>query len=167
MARLLTTTILMAMFLLAGCVEQPVEKVGADKQQHKQEAPKQVFQVGDIVKVGETEMTISSAKLQEPEQYVPANKGKVLVLIISGKNKGPRSWYLSDSDFNLYDASGNKLELYFSGQDTSIFGGEINQGKQFEGKIRFDVPEADRYELVYKPNFLTDQEIKFNIVPNK
>lgn len=170
--RLLFGIIVIVMVLLSGCnVEEPVDKVenenGNVQQEEKQKDQNQVFKVGEVVKIGDTELIIKTAKLEKPEQYVPANKGNVLVLEIEGKNNGSQSWHITSGDFNLYDTNGQKSEEYFSGQDPSVFGGEVNQGKKISGKVRFDVPEADSYELIYKPNFLTNQEIKFDIEPTK
>lgn len=160
--------ILGIMVILAGCGAEPVTKVNSTNPTvTEQKAPTKVYNVGETLKIGDTDLTITKATIESPEQYVTANKGNVLVLSIEGMNKGSQSWFLSDTDFNLYDKTGGKLEAYYSGQDTSVFGGEINQGKKVSGKIRFDVSKADSYELVYKPNFLTDQEVKFNIKPSK
>ncbi|SHF36424.1 protein of unknown function [Seinonella peptonophila] len=157
-----------AVFVFADS-DQPVIKTGSTnnttQSQDNPQAPKQIYKVGDIVKIGDTMLIIKSAKIQEAEQYVPAKKGNVLVLEVEGQNKGSQSWFLSDTDFNLYDTSGGKLEPYFSGQDISQFGGEVNQGKKVTGKLRFDVPNVKTFELIYKPNFLTSQEIKFDIQP--
>src|SRR5690606_11558234 len=157
--------------VLSGCTDQPVaKKIDGDTPtgtptEKQQEMSKQ-FKVGDVVKIGETELIIKSARFVEGNQYVPPKKGKVLEIEIEGKNNGNQSWYLVDSDFNLYDPTGQKLEQYF-GVDDLPFSGEVNQGKSVQGKIYYDVPEVDSFELVYKPNFLTNQEIKFDIVPSK
>lgn len=157
--------------VLSGCTDQPVaKKIDGDTPtetptENQQEMSKQ-FKVGDVVKIGETELIIKSARFVEGNQYVPPKKGKVLKLEIEGKNNGGQSWFLTDADFNLYDPSGRKLEQYF-GVDDLPFSGEVNQGKSVQGHIFYDVPEATSYELIYKPNFLTNQEIKFDIVPSK
>lgn len=153
--------------VLSGCTDQPVSKKidGDAPTQDQKKAPTQVFKVGETVKIGETELIIKSARFVEGNQYVPPKKGKVLKLEIEGKNNGGQSWFLTDADFNLYDPSGQKLEQYF-GVDDLPLSGEVNQGKSVQGKIYYDVPEVDSFELVYKPNFFTNQEIKFNIVPS-
>lgn len=157
--------------VLSGCTDQPVsKKIDGDTPtetptENQQEMSKQ-FKVGDVVKIGETELIIKSARFVEGNTYVRPKKGKVLEIEIEGKNNGNQSWYLGDADFNLYDPTGQKLEQYF-GVDDLPFSGEVNQGKSVQGKIYYDVPEVDSFELVYKPNFLTNQEIKFDIVPSK
>lgn len=160
--------ILVMVMVLSGCnVEQPVSKVGGNEQQdEKKKVPNQVFKVGDVVKIGDTELVVKIAKLRNGNPYVPPKKGKVIEIEIEGKNQGNQSWFLTNGDFNLYDKAGEKLEEYFAIDDQQL-SGEVNQGKSIKGKIFYDVPEADSYELVYKPNFLMDQEIKFNIEPSK
>lgn len=160
-------SIILILSLLTGCgLEEPVSKVESGVENEQKESPKQTFGVGDVVKIGETELIIKSVSFRKGDPYVPPKKGKVLELEIEGKNNGSRSWFLSDGDFNLYDKEGRKLDQYFSIDDQSLTG-EVNQGKTTKGKIFYDVAESDRYELIYKPNFLTDQEIKFNIEPSK
>ena len=124
------------------------------------------FKVGDVVRIGDTELTIKSAKLRKGNPYVPPKKGQVLELEIEGRNKGNDSWFLTNGDFNFYDKSDEKMEEYFAIDDQQL-SGEVNKGKTIKGKVFYDVAEADSYELVYKPNFLMEQEIKFNIEPQK
>jgi len=152
--------------LLSGCSEQPVSKIDSQPQAKKQVASKEVYGVGNLVKIGSTQVIIKTARLKEGNAYALPKKGKVLELEVEGHNLGNQSWFLSDADFNLYDKTGAKLESYFGFDDLPL-SGEVNKGKKVSGKLFYDVPEAESYELIYKPNFLTDQEIIFNIVPDK
>ena len=164
--RFIIGMLVFSMFLV-GCTDQPVtKKIDGDTPTEKQQEMSKQFKVGDVVKIGDTELIIKSAEYVKGNQYVPPKKGKVLKLEIEGKNNGGQSWFLTDADFNLYDPSGRKLEQYFGVDDLS-FSGEVNQGKSVQGKIYYDVPKVDSFELVYKPNFLTNQEIKFDIAPSK
>src|SRR5690606_552378 len=162
--RFIIGMLVFSMFLV-GCTDQPVAKKNDGDTSIQQEMSKQ-FKVGDVVKIGDTELSIKSARFVEGDTYVRPKKGKVLEIEIEGKNNGNQSWYLVDTDFNLYDPTGQKLEQYF-GVDDLPFSGEVNRGKSVQGHIFYDVPEATSYELIYKPNFLTNQEIKFDIVPSK
>lgn len=145
--------------------DQTVSKVNSDspKQEAKQEPKKQqVYKVGDTVKISDTEVTITSATMGNPDEYIQTKSGKVLTLEIKGANNGTQSWFLSNTDFNLYDKDGNKVEEYFGGDTYTPLSGEVNQAKKISGQIKYDA-KPGTYDLVYKPNFLLDQEIHFTI----
>lgn len=158
--------------LLVGCaVEEPVTKVDSDQpkseeSKKQEEAKPQIFKAGDVVKVGDVQLTISEAKFAKAEEFNQPKNGKVLSLKVEGENKGSSSFVLTNFDFNLYDTEGNKLEEYMSIELPQLQG-EINAGKKSSGYLTYDVKEAEKYELVYKPNLITNQEIKFEIVPQK
>ncbi|MEH7117252.1 DUF4352 domain-containing protein [Neobacillus vireti] len=149
---------------LTACGETQVEKVDTKKvaEQPAKKAEDKVFAVGDTVKVNGLEVTITKASFTQPNQYTQAEKGKVLTLDMTAKNTG-ESAFIDNTEFNLYDAQGNQLKEYF-GYDEMAISGDVNKGKQLTGKLYFDVPQADSYELIYKPSFTLDnKEIKWNI----
>jgi len=151
--------------LLAGCdVEEPVSVSKEEQQETKQETPKQTFKVKDVVKIGSRELIVKSAKLTDGDAFNRPKRGKVLELEIQGRNLGNSPWILTEFDFNCYDKSGSKLESYFSDEISQL--GEINQGKTVSGKLFFDAPDERVFELVYRPNAFTGQEVKFNIQLN-
>lgn len=160
-----TAGIILGASLLLGACSTEVEEVskGSEpKTEQKAEQKDKVFAVGDTVKVNGLEITITNASFTEPNQYTPANKGKVLTLEVATNNTGD-SAFIDSSDFNLYDAEGNQLEQYF-GYDEMAISGDINKGKKLSGKLYFDVPESASYELIYVPTFSMDnKEIKWNI----
>lgn len=160
-----------AVLFLTGCVpEEPVSKVDQTNSQEQtaQQIAKeeQVFKVGDLVQVGDAQLKISEAKFVPAEQFNEAKNGKVLLLKVEAENKGKSAYFITEFDFNLYDEQGNKLSEYFSTQYEHL-PGELNAGKKSAGYLTYDVKEASKYELVYKPNLFTDQEIKFIIEPQK
>jgi hypothetical protein len=156
--------VLLILIVAFAPAEQPVSKVNSDspKQEQKQEPKKQVYKVGDTVKISDTEVTITSATIGNPDEYTETKNGKVLTLEIKGENKGTQSWFLSNTDFNLYDSQGNKMQEYFGGMSYVPLSGEVNQDKKISGQIKYDA-KPGTYDLVYKPNFLLDQEIHWTI----
>ncbi|QQZ10029.1 DUF4352 domain-containing protein [Heyndrickxia vini] len=150
--------------ILAGCGETQVEKVDKkSSEKTEQKAKNQIFKVGDTVKVNGLEVTITKASFTKPEQYSKAKKGNVLTLELSTKNSGDDSAFIDNTEFNLYDKDGNQLEEYYGYDDIAI-SGDVNKGKKLTGKLYYDVPKADSYELIYKPSFTLDsKEIKFKI----
>ncbi|TCP19947.1 uncharacterized protein DUF4352 [Scopulibacillus darangshiensis] len=159
-----------SIFLLSACGETEVSKVDngdkkteakADENTKKKE--NKVFKIGDTVKVNDVELTITKASYTDPAPYTKAEKGKVLTIELKAKNSGDTQAFVDNTDFNLYDKDGNKLKDYF-GYDEMAVSGELNKGKQLTGKLYFDVPQANSYELVYTPAFSLDsKEIKWNI----
>lgn len=155
--------------VLSGCnAEQLVGKAeDPNKQAAKIEAPKQIFKVGDVVKISGTELVIKSAKLRKGVKSDPPKKGNILEVAIEAKNKGDLDWNLVDGDFDLYDKNGQELEKYYSIEDENLLSGGVNKGSTVSGKIFYDVPGEDTYELRYYPNFLQNQEVKFKIELSK
>jgi hypothetical protein len=147
-----------------------VVEVKTDGSNKKAEEPKhedKVYKVGDVIKINGVELSIVSAKFTNPQQYVEPEKGKVLTLEVEAVNKSDTQAFIDNTEFNLYDKEGNNLEQYYGYDDTAI-SGDINRGKKITGKLYFDVPALEAYELIYTPTFSTDNtEIKFNIVPSK
>lgn len=90
------------------------------------------------------------------------NTRKYFQLDVKGTNNGTQSWPISPTDFYLYDSSGNRVEEFFGMDQYSPLSGEINQGKQIVGQIKFDA-KSGIYDLVYKPYHLQDQEIHWTI----
>lgn len=164
--------VILAIFLV-GCETQVEEvKTNADSkpattQPKEEQQEEKIFKVGDTVKVNGFEISITSAKFTKPNQYSETKKGKVLTLEIATANTDANSAFIDNTDFNLYDKDGNKLEQYY-GYDELAISGNINKGKKLSGKLFFDVPEDDKYELVYVPfSSFDNKEIKFEIIPQK
>lgn len=145
-----------------------VKTDGSNKKVEEEQKPEdKVYQVGDVIKINGVEISIVSAKFTNPQQYVEPTKGKVLTLEVEAVNNSDSQAFIDNTEFNLYDKEGNSLEQYY-GYDESAISGDINRGKKLTGKLYFDVPALEAYELIYTPTFSAeDIEIKFNIVLSK
>ncbi|WP_052712077.1 DUF4352 domain-containing protein [Domibacillus indicus] len=135
---------------------------GAESAEKKAAAVfEKTYKIGDTVSIDGTEITIQSAKFTEPDEYGEPQKGKVITLEVSVKNNGEENVYVDNTEFTIADAEGNMHEQYYSYDDTS-FSNEVKVGKQYAGKIAFDVPESASYEIYYEPSFsMNEGEIKF------
>lgn len=158
--------------VLAACGEANVQKVssgGQKNEQTKEEKKPEVYHIGDTVSVDGMEITLKSAKFTNPNQYVEAKNGKVLMIEVQVKNNGDTNALVDNTDFNIADASGNQFEQYYGFDDASSFSHDLKKGNQIQGKIAFDVKDADKYILYYEPAFsLKDNaEIKFEISKNE
>src|SRR5690606_41931419 len=64
--------IILILSLLTGCgLEEPVSKVESGVENEQKESPEQTFGVGDVVKIGETELIIKSVSFRNGDPYVP------------------------------------------------------------------------------------------------
>jgi Domain of unknown function (DUF4352) len=157
--------------LLAGCSTSVEDASSDSKSSSKQEAKKEesakdkIYKNGETVKVDGLKITLTDAKFTTPNEYTKAEKGKVLTVAVATENEGDTQAFIDNTDFNLYDKDGNKVEQYF-GYDDMAISGEVNKGRKMSGKLFFDVPEQDSYEIVYTPSFSFDStEIKFDVTP--
>lgn len=151
-------------------VEDTSENTSSDTKQEekadkKVEAKDKVYKIGDTVKVDGLNITLTKAEFTSPNEYTKAEKGKVLTVDIATENTGDTQAFIDNTDFNAYDKDGNQLEQYF-GYDDMAISGDVNKGKKLSGKLYFDVPEQDSYEIIYTPTFSMDStEIKFEVTP--
>jgi hypothetical protein len=145
-------------------VEEVSNSSDKPKTEQKKEEDK-VYKIGDTVRVDGLEITITSAKYTNPAPYSETKNGKVLTIEVQTNNTSNTQKFIDNTEFALYDANGNKLEEYYGYDDLAI-SGDVNKGKKLAGKLYYDVPQAEKYELIYTPSFTLDsKEIKFEIIP--
>jgi hypothetical protein len=155
--------------ILSACGETEVKQTNGSSDQAKQEQKKEdtVYKVGDTVSVNGVELTIDSADFTGANDYSPAENGKVLTLEVTAKNTTDSQQFVDNTEFAVYDKDGNKAGDYY-GYDQLAISDNVNAGKQLQGKLYFDVPEQESYELIYTPSFSFDgKEVKFNIDVNQ
>lgn len=127
-----------------------------------------IYQVGETYQMGETanndgwEIQILSAKYTSPEEYSPPSNGKVLTLEVAVTNTKSEVDFIVNSDFNLYDIEGNKLEKYY--YEELGLNGEVGAGNKINGKLYFYVKGSEEYYLVYTPLF-SEKQANFKIIP--
>ncbi|MGX5538190.1 DUF4352 domain-containing protein [Bacillus wiedmannii] len=159
-------------FSLAACGETEVKEVSKDnapKQEEKKDnkATSKVYKAGETVEVNGLQITFNSAKFVEANEYVKAEKGKVLEIDFIAKNNGKKDAYFGIDELKIADAGGNQFKEYFGG-DHPFMNENIAPGNQITGKMLFDVAESDKYTGTYKPNFtLDDKSVKFEFTPAK
>ena len=175
---ILGATILFVGIFLTGCTTQGEEQktentqpvVNEEKQEpvKEQEETKEekVFKTGETAEFEGLEITIKSAALKNGNKYIPPEKGKVLAVEFQVKNQREEQAYVGMEEFNLFGEDGNQLQSYFS-YDDGFMKTNLKQGETKSGVMYFDVPEGDKYELVYKPNITDDQGVKFEITLQK
>jgi hypothetical protein len=117
------------------------------------------FPIGSKITVGDMVVTVGAPKNKKPGQYESAKSGNIAVFHVTATNNGKSPGFISTGDFNLY-VNGTKVDAVFSsGVDFII--DQINTGKTAEGDLAFDMKTGSTFELIYAPNFLTEQQITF------
>lgn len=120
-------------------------------------APK--FAIGSEITVGDITLKVDAPKNVKPGQYDTFKSGNAAVFHVTATNNGDSPAYVSSGDFNLY-VDGTKVdEVYPSGVEFIV--DQINTGKTAEGDMAFDMAAGSKFELIYTPNFLTEQQITF------
>lgn len=155
-------------FSLTACGETEVKEVGknnAPKQEEKKDkkasTENKVYKIGDTVDVNGLQLTFSSAKFVEPNEYVKAEKGKVLEITFNAKNNRKKDAYIGIEELKIADADGSQFKEYFGGENIFVYE-DIVPGNQITGKMLFDVPEGDKFIGTFKPTFAFDEKsLKF------
>lgn len=146
------------------------KKVAENQQEKKSEEKKEenkIFKVGDTVDLNGIQITLKSAKFVNPAEYAEPEKGKIIMIEFTAKNNKDEDILVDNTEFTISDADGNMYEQYF-GFDDTVFTSEIKKGKQFTGKVAFDVPESSKYEIYYEPSFSWDSgEIVFEVTKDQ
>lgn len=122
-------------------------------------AKKATFPIGSEITVGDLTITVDAPKNVKPGEFETVKSGNAAVFHVTATNNGADSAFVSSGDFNLYVDGQKQDEVYLSGVDFTIE--EINSNKTSEGDMAFDMKAGSTFELIYAPNFLTEQEITF------
>jgi hypothetical protein len=117
------------------------------------------FPIGSQITVGTLVIKVDAPKNKKPGQYDTVKSGNAAVFHVTATNKGDSPAYVSTGDFNLY-VNGTKVpEAMLS--DLNFIVDQINTGKTAAGDMAFDLKKGSKFELVYTPNFIMNQQITF------
>lgn len=117
------------------------------------------FEIGSQITVGDLTIKIDAPTNKKPGEFDDVKSGNAAVFHVTATNNGADAAYVSTGDFNLYVDGKKQKEVFLSGVDFAIE--EINSGKTSEGEMAFDLKKGSDFELVYSPNFMTEQQITF------
>lgn len=158
--------------LLAGCGEAEVSKVEdsagsktkTEAPAEKKEEKKTEFKLGETVSIDGMEITISKVSFGPANEYVAAEKGKVLRIEGTSTNNAADNGFIDNTEFQVY-AGDTKTEFYFGNDGANMLAGELKKGKTAPIVLEFDVPEAESYEIFYEPSFTLKEnaEVKWII----
>lgn len=117
------------------------------------------FAVGDAVTVGDLTLTVGAPKNRKPGEFDSSKSGNFAVFPVTVTNNGTDLAYASSGDFGLYVNDTKIDEAYIAGIDFVI--DDIAPGKTVNGELAFDLKKGSRFEVIYTPSFVADQQIRF------
>ncbi|MBM7645892.1 hypothetical protein JOD45_002117 [Scopulibacillus daqui] len=130
------------------------EEPDKPQEENKTVQSNKIYKIGETAKIGNFEITITNATFTKPDEYTPAKKGSVLTLDLRVKNISDSSDVIDSTDFSLSDATGNMDKDYYGYDEEAISASDrINPGKTLTGKLFYDIPNVNVYELQYEAPF--------------
>jgi GTP-dependent phosphoenolpyruvate carboxykinase len=188
MKRIVSAVLILAVALLAGCVEvvepekvektdgTPVESQQSDDkeaqdqnqtQEQEQEKPKvETFKIGDSVKAGNLIFTVNSTRTDEGNEFIKPGEGKTYYIVdVTVENTGNESEAVSSlMMFKLFDADGYNYSVTFGPETKGSVDGEISPGRKIRGELVFEIPEeATGLELQIDPTVFGSGQIIVNL----
>jgi len=110
------------------------------------ETTQQTFNIGDVIAMGTTNLTVNEVQYPAGDQYNKPNDGfKFLVVDLTIENQGATAITVSTFlQMSLKDASGQNYDVDFGASMASGGSspdGEISPGEKLRGQVGFQVPE--------------------------
>jgi hypothetical protein len=112
----------------------------------KSSAPKPEPRLGDQVRDGKFQFTVTAMDCSQARVGLSTAKGRYCVISVTVINIGDRTWLFTGSAQQVYDAAGAKYdhdsvaELY-ANRNVDTFLDRVNPGDTLTGKLVFDVPK--------------------------
>lgn len=127
-----------------------------------QETQQTEFVVGDVVKLGERELVVNSAKRTTSlGQFQQAKSGKEFVVVnVTIRNNGKDEVSYNPFDFKLQDSNGAQESQTFGVLDDALNSGTLASGGKVTGSIPFEAPKGDKgLNLLFQPSFWSKDRI--------
>lgn len=140
-----------------------------DSQQNPTEATKQIYHIGDIVKIGDVQLIITQAyDIQPSDFYKPDEGNRYIGLDVTFENVGDDSEYVSTSDFKLIGPDGFQYATSYKAElagDLTTVVENLITGTKIAGSAGFEIPtEQTGFRLIYKPSLSWDDiTVEFEI----
>lgn len=156
--------------LTAGCFkaaeevfeEEAPTKVGVEgKPEEVKEEAKELeeFKVGDVVKIGDRELTVNNIERNwvEKDKYAmsPESGKEFIIVSVEIANKGKSTVSFNPYDFKVEDSNGvRKNTAYVGTVSDELHSGELAPGGKVTGNMPFEVPKDDKgLKLIFQPSF--------------
>ncbi|OGK41025.1 hypothetical protein A3A46_03690, partial [Candidatus Roizmanbacteria bacterium RIFCSPLOWO2_01_FULL_37_13] len=118
--------------------------------------------VGDVVKMGEREFIVNSAKrMSQIGQYQSAKAGKEYIVVnVTIKNGGTSEISYNPFDFKVQNSNGAQEDQSFAVLDDPLRLGTLIGGGNVTGSIPFEVTQGDtNLKLIFQPSVWSKEKI--------
>lgn len=130
-------------------------------------AAKDIFAIGEVIKIDDTEMTVHSAKKwTSPNGYSRPTKGSVHLLVnLTLQNKGSEKVSYNTFDYKVEDADGVQTAATFAiGVPKEMKSGSLAPQGKLTSNLLFEVPtNMKSLKLVMEPSFWSNQQVKVTL----
>lgn len=171
----LLAVIIIVAFANGGGEEETAKKVDSDTKatetsstpEKKDEAVKDVYAVGEAVKLGENVLTVTNVSKSTGSDFDKPKQGHEYVIVtVQIENAGEENISYNPFDFKMSNSQGQIVDTGFItvDSDTALSSGELAPGGKVSGTVSFEQPAGDTgLQLQYSPSFWSDKTIKVNL----
>lgn len=142
---------------------EPVKVESTQGSGQAQETPKPTeFKVGDVIKMGEREFIVNSAKrMSQIGQYQTAKAGKEYIVVnVTIRNGGTSEISYNPFDFKVQNSNGAQEDQSFAVLDDPLRSGTLIGGGNVTGSIPFEVTQGDsNIKLIFQPSVWSKEKI--------
>ncbi|OJH20282.1 hypothetical protein BLX88_04085 [Bacillus obstructivus] len=139
----------------------------AKKDSKKEETSKEVFNVGEAVKMGDNVLTVTKVEKSNGNEFDKPQQGKEFVIVtVQIENDGKDNISYNPFDFKMANSQGQITDQTFTtiNNDTALQSGELAPKGKVSGTIAFEMPTGDTaLQLQYTASFWSDKKIKVNL----
>ena len=139
-----------------------VESTSQGSEQTQETQKQTEFKVGDVVKMGEREFIVNSAKrMSQIGQYQSAKAGKEYIVVnVTIKNGGTSEISYNPFDFKVQNSNGAQEDQSFAVSDDPLRSGTLIGGGNVTGSIPFEVTQGDaNLKLIFQPSVWSKEKI--------
>lgn len=126
-----------------------------------------VFKKGEIVKMGDYQLTVTGVSKYAGSEFEKPKKGNEYVIVeVKIENKGTEKIMYNAFDFKLANSKGQIQDSTFimKDDDTRLDSAELAPNGTVEGTIAFEAPKGDKaLQLQYQPSFWSEDAIKVDL----
>lgn len=149
--------------------EEPAPEPTSTPEPEPTPEPQTNFQVGDIVSIGDSVLTVLGWENIEPNDFIKPESGNKFIaveLLIVNQDDSPASISsMLQTELKDADARRYQVDLMAAGvTDSGGIDGELAPGERIRGKVPFQVPEgAKSLQFGFDANIFGAQKITINL----
>ncbi|HAA63831.1 MAG TPA: DUF4352 domain-containing protein [Thermoanaerobacter sp.] len=165
----LISTLLVLLFLLAGCGE-PSSTTNTNSSNTQKEQVKEFYQVGETAAINGTEITVLKVEKSKGTEFDKPKSGMEFVIVtVKIKNTGKDKLSYNPLYFKMQNSKGQITDIAFStiNQDTALQSGDLAPGGEVEGTLIFEEPINDSGLILQYQNNIFSKEAKLQFKLNQ